>query len=246
MEPAVERAPTIVDAPSPLAPASEPSEGTEESSNPKRRLLVYAAVVLSALAIWLSSLKFGSHKPTTRINGVARSFGDRPATIRLTGTTEAVHMRSIIAPILEGEHMGTLTLTKLVASGSKVHKGDILAEFDRQTQMRDFIDKQAQYEDLADKVIQEQAKEDAARAADETEIAAAKSNLGKAELESQKIELLSRIDAEKKRRSLGRGEGHAEAAANYFRPKTSISPCRHSFVGSSAGPSSPGHGACAP
>jgi len=123
-------------------------------------------------------------------------------TIRLTGTTEAEQMRSIVAPILTGEHLGTLTITKLMTAGSKVHKGDILAEFDRQAQAREFIDKQAQYEDLVNKVLEEQAKEDAARAADETEIAAAESNLRKAELEAQKIELLSRIDAEKNQEAL--------------------------------------------
>ena len=129
-------------------------------------------------------------------------MGDGQRTIRMTGTTEAVHMRSIVAPILEGEHMGMLTITKLMSSGSKVRAGDVLAEFDRQAQTREFIDKQAQYEDLANKVMEEQAKENAARAADETEIAQAESSLRKAELEAQKLELLSRIDAEKNQEAL--------------------------------------------
>lgn len=111
-------------------------------------------------------------------------------------------MRSIVAPILQGQHMGMLTITKLASPGTKVRQGDILAEFDRQSQTREFIDKQAQYKDLVNKVIEEQAKESTARATDETEIAQAESDLKKAQLEAQKIELLSRIDAEKNRDAL--------------------------------------------
>ena len=43
-------------------------------------------------------------------------------------------------------------------------------EFDRQAQMRDFVDKQAEYRKLVDQVAEEQAKESAARAKDETEL----------------------------------------------------------------------------
>jgi len=45
--------------------------------------------------------------------------------------------------------------------------------------------------------MEEQAKENAARAKDETELKQAENNLGKAELEMQKVEIDSRIDAEK-------------------------------------------------
>jgi len=55
---------------------------------------------------------------------------------------------------------------------------------------------------LASKAVQEQAKEDIARAKDETEIQTAESDLGKAELEMQKVELFSRIEAEIARQKL--------------------------------------------
>ena len=120
-----------------------------------------------------------------------------PEGVRVTGSTEAVRMRTIGAPMLEGQQFGTLTITKLAPSGTHVHKGEVLVDFDRQAQMRNFIDKQDEYQKLANQVIQEQAKDDAARAKDETEIQHAESDLGKAQLEMQKVELLSRIDAEK-------------------------------------------------
>jgi multidrug resistance efflux pump len=122
--------------------------------------------------------------------------------LRLTGTTEAIHTRSIVAPMLAGEHFGTLTLTRLASSGTRVHKADLLAEFDRQAQMREFVDKQAEYVDLANKTTEATAKEVTERAKDETEIGQAQSALSKAQLEMQKVELLSKIDAEKAEEAL--------------------------------------------
>lgn len=116
--------------------------------------------------------------------------------------TAAIEARSIQAPLIAGQQVGTLTITRLVASGTLVKRGDLLVEFDRQAQLRDFVDKQAQSDDENEKVIEEQAKEAAARAKDETGIKQAEDSLAKAQLEMEKVELLSRIDAEKAREDL--------------------------------------------
>jgi len=128
--------------------------------------------------------------------------GAPPETLRLKGMTSAVAARSIMAPLLAGQQFGALTITKLVPSGTRVKQGDLLVEFDRQAQLRDYIDKQAQSDDENEKVIEERAKEDAARAKDETEIKQAEDSLAKAKLEMEKVELLSRIDAEKAQEDL--------------------------------------------
>jgi HlyD family secretion protein len=125
-----------------------------------------------------------------------------PQTLRLKGMTAAIEARSIQAPLIAGQQVGTLTITRLVASGTLVKRGDLLVEFDRQAQLRDFVDKQAQSDDENEKVIEEQAKEAAARAKDETGIKQAEDSLAKAQLEMEKVELLSRIDAEKAREDL--------------------------------------------
>jgi len=125
-----------------------------------------------------------------------------PQTLRLKGMTAAVVGRSIQAPLIAGQQVGTLTITRLVPSGTRVKQGDLLVEFDRQAQLRDFIDKQAQTDDENEKVVEEQAREAAARAKDETEIKQAEDSLAKARLEMEKVELLSRIDAEKAQEDL--------------------------------------------
>ena len=175
---------------------------TEQPWTVKHRsaLLVSSASLLRVVLLAMMS-NFRSPSPKTALtrqnHGVLVS--DR---IRVSGSTEAVRMRTIVAPMLQGQQFGTLTITKLVTSGTHVGKGDLLVDFDRQAQMRNFVDKQDEYQKLANQVIQEQAKDDAARAKDETEIQQAESNLSKAQLEMQKRELLSRIDAEKAQQTL--------------------------------------------
>lgn len=163
-------------------------------------LFVSSAVVL--VIAWISRNtilrpSLSKHPPAAQRNGLSVK-----GQVRVSGTTEAVRMRAIVAPMLEAQQFGTLTITKLASSGTRVRQGDVLVDFDRQAQMREFINKQDDYQKLANQTIQEQAKENAARAKDETEIQQAESDLSKAQLELKKVELLSKIDAEKAQQTL--------------------------------------------
>jgi len=122
--------------------------------------------------------------------------------LRLKGTTQAIRSRAILAPMLSGQQVGTLTITRLLAAGSRVRRGDLLVEFDRQAQVRNFLDKQEEYNKLASQVSQQQAQEGANRAKDETELHQAESNLKSAELDIKKVELRTPIDAEKDQQKL--------------------------------------------
>jgi multidrug resistance efflux pump len=192
-------------------------EGTEnatqgQSGDPSRRrrstrtlIFVASAAVVVLLAIAILFVLARSREHGNSGSQSARATGG-PQTLRLRGMTAAVVARSIQAPLIAGQQVGTLTITKLVASGTHVKKGDLLVEFDRQAQSRDFIDKQALSDDENEKVIEEQAKEAAERAKDETEIRQAEDSLAKAKLEMEKVELLSRIDAEKAQEDLDEAE----------------------------------------
>jgi HlyD family secretion protein len=172
-----------------------------------RRGSLVALTALLAVAVLLAILRSKSRDP--RAGVVAQPTAAHtvsPQTLRLRGMTEAVEARTILAPLLAGQQVGTLTITKLIPVGTHVKQGDLLVEFDRQAQLRDFIDKQAQSDDENEKVVEEQAKEAAARAKDETEITQAENSLSKAKLEIQKVELLSRIDAEKAQETLDEAE----------------------------------------
>src|SRR5437868_2846635 len=120
-------------------------------------------------------------------------------TLRLGGTTMAAHSFAVLAPRLEGAQVGSMVITKLAPAGSLVKKGDVLVEFDPQAQMKDYLDKKATYDSLVGQVSQKQADEDIARAKDDTALQQAEDDLKHAQLELQKNEIVSRIDAEKNR-----------------------------------------------
>jgi len=191
----------------PDQPMLRPEPPRPEGSRPWLRgwmAVVALALVVGIVAWWSTRTR------TSSSSGVSQSaVNSSGQVLRLKGTTEAVQSRAILAPLLSGQQVGTLTIIRLAAAGTRVKKGDLLVEFDRQAQMRDFVDKQAEYAKLVDQVAEEQAKENAARAKDETELKAAEDNLRKAEFEIQKAEIVSRIDAEKNQENLD------EAKATY-------------------------------
>jgi HlyD family secretion protein len=195
------RAEIAVESLSPLDPEGAADSNRTSRSRRRRALLIAlvgAALVVVLLVIGLkrkTRLTAATPHPSILQPGIQPGF-------RLKGTTQAVQARAILAPPIAGEHVGTLTVVKLTPSGTRVKRGELLVEFDRQAQLSDFIDKQAANSDLADKVLEEQAKENAARVKDETEIKQAEDDLSKAQLEMQKVELLSRIDAEKAQETL--------------------------------------------
>ena len=165
----------------------------------------FGLVVMGLVIVVLVATLFISGCHSTRTSDAYNRRVALPttdSTLRLTGKTEAVQSRAILAPVLSGQQVGTLTIVKLIPSGSRVKQGDILVEFDRAAQIRDFIDKKAQADDQNGKVLEAIAAEDATKARDETDIEQAQTALTKAELEIQKVELMSRIDAEKAQEDL--------------------------------------------
>src|SRR6186713_3241560 len=54
--------------------------------------------------------------------------------LRLTGVVEAIHSSKITVPQIIGQG-GRLTLTQLISNGSRVKKGDVIAQFDQAQQL---------------------------------------------------------------------------------------------------------------
>jgi HlyD family secretion protein len=182
----------------PGQPATLPNPSEEKSGHIWRWVLIaLAVVVVGAIAL----VVFRSKSPSTANR--AQSSSNIPGqVVRLKGTTEAVQARALLAPLLERQQVGALTIVHLTPAGTRVKQGDLLVEFDRQAQLRDFYDKQAEYRKLLDQVTEEESKESSARAKDETELKAAEDTLRKSELEVTKAEIVSRIDAEKNQENL--------------------------------------------
>src|SRR5216684_1892752 len=106
--------------------------------------------------------------------------------LRLNGTTLASRSFVVLAPKLEGAQVGSMVITKLVPAGTHVKKDAFLVEFDPQAQTKDYLDKKSTYENLVGQVAQKQAEDE----------------LKRAQLELQRNEIVSRIDAEKNQEAL--------------------------------------------
>ncbi|HLY61441.1 MAG TPA: efflux RND transporter periplasmic adaptor subunit [Terriglobia bacterium] len=171
--------------------------------------LTLAGLAVIALAIWAvfggaraeSGSSSGSKLQTAKVE--RRDF---VRILRLTGTVEAVQSYTIAAPRLSGQQIGQLVVTKLVPSGTKVRKGDLLVEFDRQDQIKNSMDKRAEYLSFIDQINKKKADQDDARAKDDTDLKQAEDALETAKLDMRKNEVVSSIDAEKNKENLQQAE----------------------------------------
>ena len=126
--------------------------------------------------------------------------------VRLSGTVEAVESTTLSAPRLSGPSSSSLVITRLVRAGAPVKKGDLVVEFDRQTQLATALDKRAELNDLEQQIRKREATERADRAKDDSEILLAESTLGRARLEMLKNEMLPKIQVEKNQQALDQAD----------------------------------------
>lgn len=179
--------------------------------NPRSlRLWLTAGALLVVMGLGAAFLS--ARDPAPR-GGAAREPGtatverrDFVRSIRLSGTVEAVESTTITTPRLSGPGNTSLVITRLVPAGSAIRKGDLIVEFDRQTQLAAALDRRAELNDLEQQIRKREAAERAARATDEGEIQLAESTLERARLEMLKNEMIPRIQAEKNRQALEQAE----------------------------------------
>jgi HlyD family secretion protein len=181
---------------------------------PRRRFRLWIPIaVLLVLAAMGAAMLF-ARDPSSPGSGQSRR---QPATstverrdfvrsIRLSGTVEAVDSTTIPAPRLRGPNTNSLVITRLVRAGAAVRKGDLIVEFDRQTQLAAALDRRAELGDLEQQIRKREAAERAARAKDEGEILLAESALSRAKLEMLKNEMIPKIQAEKNQQALEQAE----------------------------------------
>jgi HlyD family secretion protein len=131
--------------------------------------------------------------------------------LRVTGLTEATKSYVVTTPLLAGAQRGSMVVTKLAPAGSAVKVGDLLVQFDSQTQDKAALDKKAEYEDLLHQITQKRAEHDAARVKDEAELTQARNSVKHFELETLKNEMLSRVLAEKNNQDLAEARSKVKA-----------------------------------
>ncbi|HET8666477.1 MAG TPA: HlyD family efflux transporter periplasmic adaptor subunit, partial [Terriglobales bacterium] len=192
----------------PLSPEKKPQVGRLTR---KRKLAVAATIGAILLVGVLIALVLRNATPG-KMSGMRTAVvhrSDFVRSVRLHGVVEAVQFYAVTAPRMSGPGMGSLIVTKLATPGSKVKKGDLLVEFDRQQQIRNALDREAEYRDLLQQITKKRADQAAALASDQTELTQAEHAVQAATLELRKNEVVSQIDAEKNRQNL------EEAKATY-------------------------------
>ena len=194
-----------------IAPPRLPVVGVPRPPQPKRNLLwiglVVVAIAVPALWMLVSHQRAGTEASSSATLHTANvEKRDFVRTLRLTGTVEAVQAYSIAAPRLMGAQVYQLTITKLIPPGTKVKKGDLLVEFDRQDQIKNSMDRKADYISLVDQIQKKKADQANALAQDQTALKQAEDALLTAQLEMRKNEVISHIDAEKNKENLEQAE----------------------------------------
>lgn len=139
--------------------------------------------------------------------------------VRLSGTVEAVESTTVAAPRLSGPASSSLVITRLLKGGTTVRPGDLLVEFDRQTQITNALDRRAELNDLDQQIRKRDAEEAAARARDENEIKGAESAVLRAELEMAKNEMIPKIQAEKNTQALEQAQARRDQLKKTFELK---------------------------
>src|SRR5262245_46203699 len=111
-----------------------------------------------------------------RIGAIAVFFGaltasvaaDGPAALRLPGSIEPVRSPPVVVPRLAGSGPGsgpaTLVIVHLVKAGTRVKRGDLLIEFDRQAQIKTAHDRQAEHRDFVEQITRKRGEQLTARA----------------------------------------------------------------------------------
>jgi HlyD family secretion protein len=173
-----------------------------------KTLLLRITSVLLLVAIPFLFLHFRQGRPSAdRAESIVKvERKNLSQTLRLNGTTQASRSFIVLAPRLEGAQVGSMVITKLAPAGAHVKSGDLLVEFDPQAQTKDYLDKKSTYDNLVSQVAQKQTDEDIASAKDDTAMKQAEDELKRAQLEVQRNEVVSRIDAEKNEEAVDEGQ----------------------------------------
>jgi multidrug efflux pump subunit AcrA (membrane-fusion protein) len=149
-------------------------------------------------------------QPASRLITYKVTMGRLHRHVRSNGTVAAVNALTIRVPQIEGQG-GNLTLTKIIASGTRVSTGDVLAEFDRTKQIDNAREAQAKFEDLEHQVEQRKAQHHADAEKRASDMQQARADLAKAQLELRKGPILSEIDRLKNQAKLDDAKAHVES-----------------------------------
>jgi len=137
--------------------------------------------------------------------------------VRVTGTVQAVHSSKILIPQIYGNY-SSMTLTHLIANGTSVKEGDLIATFDATNMMDTARDAKGRYDDFGHQVDQKRAQNRADAEHRASDLKQAQADLATALQELRKGPVLSEIDRLKNEQRAAIARVHVESLtkANAF------------------------------
>ena len=166
-----------------------------------RRAITWSvvAVVLCAVAGVVAAARRVPSTAGTDIPTIRVKRGDLDMKIFITGELKASHSEMLAAPPIGG---GALQITHLLHTGSAVKKGDLVIEFDPSEQHYKFDQSRSELLQAEQEITKAKADAAVTTAQDKVALLKARFNVRSAELDVQKNELVSTIDARKNQLAL--------------------------------------------
>ena len=138
----------------------------------------------------------------------------------------AVKSYGVQAPRLSGQmSSGNMVVTRIVRNGTRVRPGDVLAEFDPQSQLKSILDKQAEYDNFLQQIRKKQADHAAARAGDETDLKGAEVDVQTARVEMRRNDVVPGYQAETNKANLAEAEAKLKQLKETSRSKARGTSC---------------------
>jgi len=198
-------------APAPVQPAPAPVHHEPKKSSRKWLILLVIAGIAGAAA-WVVQQRQEQAQQTAASVGVTRTAkvtaGKLDVNLRLAGQTSSRDFANITAPIMRGFESGRdMILVYLIPTGSKVKKGDLLAQIDAKS-IEDHID------DIADDIERADADIRKRKAEQEVDMATLLQSIRVAQTDYEKAKLDARaaeVRTEVERELLKLAEQEAEA-----------------------------------
>ena len=162
-----------------------------------KRAIAWAviAVVLCAVAAVVAAVRrasppaSGDNIPTTQVKR-----GDLDIQVHSNGELRAVRSEILMAPPIGG---GSLQITHLLHTGTRVKKGDLVMEFDPSEQNYKVDQSRSELQQAEQEITKAKADAEVTAASDKVALLKARFDVRRAELDVQKNELESSIDAKK-------------------------------------------------
>ena len=162
-----------------------------------RKAITWAvvAVVLCAVAgVVAAARRVGPSTSATDVPTGRVKRGDLDMKVFVTGELKASHSEMLAAPPIGG---GALQITHLLHTGSAVRKGDLVMEFDPSEQRFKLDQNRSELMQAEQEITKARADAAVVAAQDKVALLKARFDVRRAELEVQKNELVSTIDARK-------------------------------------------------